>query len=96
MALIIYGWNAVSSVLPSLKTLVISGTHYARSLIGIQLLSEAMQRLQYVEFFAQNGVRKYINQLDILDNLKGDIANKDAATSKTDLKRFVDESTEMM
>ncbi len=55
---------------------VLSGTHYARSLIGMQLLAESMQRLRYVEFFREKGIHNYNSQLAALDALKEDVGTR--------------------
>ena len=66
---LVFGINVVQSVL--------CGTHYTRSLKGMLLLCDAMQRLQWCEFFKVYGCEKYQQQLSLLKELEASIAKKE-------------------
>ena len=64
----IFGTNVVESVM--------NGKNYSRSLKGMQLLKEALVRLQFETFFVQEGhIHMYREQLDALSNLKSKFAD---------------------
>jgi len=64
----VFGANVVQSV--------ITGKNYIRSLKGMQLLKEAMLRLEWAEFFKhENCLRNHKEELDILVQLKRKVAN---------------------
>ena len=75
---------------------ILNGTHYLRSLKGMELLAEAIQRLRYAEFFKENGILKYQQQLDLLTQLKQCVTNKGHRKSKGTLRKFVEGSDELM
>ena len=68
---------------------VLGGTHYTRSLKGMLLLCEAMQRLQRCEFFKVYGCEKYQQELSFLKELKASIAKKERELKKTHLQSFI-------
>ena len=65
---LVFGINVVQSVL--------GGTHYTRSLKGMLLLCEAMQRPQWCEFFKVYDCEKYQQQFSLLKELKASIATQ--------------------
>lgn len=63
-----FGVNVVDSVL--------GGKNYSRSLKGLQLLKEALLRLQWEAFFKEgDNVQEHKEQLDMLVDLKGKVAS---------------------
>ena len=64
----VFGQNVVNSVL--------GGTHYVRSLKGMFLLSECIQRLQWSEFFSIKGVQMYGQELQHLKTVKDSVSQK--------------------
>ncbi len=76
----IFGDNVVKSVM--------SGSHYSRSVKGMFLLSETMERLQLSEFFNEIGVSKYEKELKILMELKEAVCKKNHKKSRQKLKEF--------
>ena len=77
----IFGLNVVNSVL--------SGSHYVRSLKGMMLLCECIERLQWVEFLTDRG-NQYDNDLQCIQELKKAVASKDRDESKRVLQCFLD------
>jgi hypothetical protein len=75
---LVFGVNVVQSVL--------GGTHYNRSVKGLFLLSECMERLQWSEFFKENGLDKYLEEMHLLKDLMEAVAAKDREKSKTILE----------
>lgn len=77
----VFGPNVVDSVM--------SAKCYVRSLKGMQLLKEALRRLQWAEFFKEEeNLHKYIEQLKIVQNLKSEIRKKSSLLSVTALQQF--------
>jgi len=64
----VFGQNVVKSVY--------DGSHYVRSLKGLTMLSESIERLQWTEFFKIKGVESYMNELQILSKLKTSVSKK--------------------
>ena len=63
-----FGVNVVDSVL--------AGKNYARALMGLQLLKEALLRLQWDEFFREeDNLQLYKEQLDLLVDLKEKVSS---------------------
>ena len=69
-----YGKNVVRSVM--------NGSHYTRSLKGIILLNECIERFQWVEFFKTTGIKPYRNELESLKMMKKYVARKNRDESK--------------
>ena len=61
---------------------ILCGSHYSRSLEGMQLLSESFERLLYKECFAEKGVEPYVPALAILSKLKSYVGNKNTGDSQ--------------
>lgn len=76
----IFGINVVESVL--------NGTNYARSLKGICLLAEAMERLQLTEYLNENGTDRYQNEFALLQKLKVLVAKQEQNGSQESLETF--------
>ena len=76
-----FGVNVVVSVL--------NGRHYTRSLKGLQLLKEALIRLQWAEFFKkESNVLTHRKLLDKIENMKNNISKKAKKESIDDLQEF--------
>ena len=76
-----FGVNVVESVL--------SGKHYTRSLKGLQLLKEALMRLQWAEFFKnQSDICNYKPLFENLEKMKQNIAKKSKENSINSLQEF--------
>ena len=84
----VFGANVVKSVL--------AGTHYERSMKGMMMLSECIERLQWSEFFRCNGTSRYQVELCLLKDLKQSVSKKDRDTSKEILDQFVISSANMI
>ena len=69
-----FGKNVVRSVL--------DGTHYTRSLKGLLLLCESIERLQWAEFFRTKGVESYMNELKFVKLMKASVSEKKRESSK--------------
>ncbi len=61
---------------PNVTQAVLGGSHYVRSLAGMTLLSEAMERLQWEAFFDECGLVKYQGVLSILREMKENVSEK--------------------
>ena len=83
-----FGKNVVRSVL--------DGTHYTRSLIGLMLLSECFERLQWAEFFRIKGVREYMNELSLIQLMKSSVAEKNWEESRAHLEVFMSTSSRLI
>lgn len=83
----IFGQNTTEAVL--------NGSHYVRSLTGLTMLSESMERLQWQTFFDLHGVEKYKNSLKLLVDMKDSISTKNKAESKEFLSAFLSSSDEL-
>lgn len=83
-----FGKNVVRSVL--------DGTHYTRSLKGLTMLSECIERLQWAEFFKIHGVDQYMAELQLLKLLKGCVSEKDREGSKEHLDTFLSTSSQLI
>ena len=71
---------------------IIAATHYKRTLKGLCLLSECLERLQWCEFFSDHSVGKYVDLMCLLQGLKEAIAAKDREKSKETLQLFTESS----
>ena len=78
---LVFGISVVQSV--------IGGTHNTCSLKGMWLLCEAMQKLQWCEFFKVYGCEKYQQQFSLLKELKASIAKKEIELSEIHLQSFI-------
>ncbi|KAG1682452.1 Solute carrier family 22 member 2 [Nymphon striatum] len=76
----VFGVNVVEAVL--------SGKHYVRSIKGMQLLKEALLRLQLEAFFKQCDLTKYADELDLLVKMKAKVADKNPQDSQSLLRQF--------
>ena len=74
---------------PNTSQAVLAGSHYARSLEGMVLLSEAMERLQWSAFFEKLGVKKYVEPLKLLKEMKQEVTVKNNLRSKELLNSFL-------
>ena len=83
-----FGQNVVRSVL--------DGTHYTRSLKGLLLLCECMERLQWAEFFRTKGVDPYMNELELVKLMKASVSEKNRIDSKGHLSEFLSTSSTMI
>ena len=81
---------------PNVVRSVIDGSHYVRSLKGLMLLAESIERLQWARFFQCKGTSAYIDKLEILKLLKESVSEKDREQSKRLLDRFVDDLLRMI
>ena len=84
----VFGKNAVRSVL--------DGTHYTRSLKGLSMLSECIERLQWTEFLRIKGHQQYRNELKILELMKESVSEKKRDESKEYLESFLSTSSNMI
>ncbi len=84
----VFGINVVQSVL--------GGSNYVRSFKGMLLLCEAMERLQWNEFFNVNGVENYSEELNLLSNLKTSVSEKERHKSQQILDAFIEKSDKML
>ena len=84
----VFGKNVVNSVL--------NGTHYTRSLKGLSMLSECIERLQWAEFFKEKGHEQYINELKFLQGMKDAVSERKRDVSKEYLESFLSTSTTML
>lgn len=75
---------------------VLDGSHYSRSLKGLLMLSECMERLQWAEFFKMEGIEKYRDELEHLRLLKNSVAEKKREESKVHLEAFMSNSEVMV
>ena len=80
---------------PNTSQAVLGGSHYARSLEGMILLSEAMERLQWSAFFEKLGVEKYVEPLKLLKEMKQEVSVKNKLRSKELLNSFLGLSGEL-
>ena len=76
----IFGINIVESVL--------NGSNYVRSLKGMFLLSESMDRLRWEAFFRSTEIQNYHPALAILSNLKSALGLKNRVQAKQHLHSF--------
>lgn len=83
-----FGRNVVRSVL--------DGTHYTRSLKGLMLLSECLERLQWAEFFRINGVEPYMNELSLIQLMKSSVSEKKQEESRAHLEAFISISSKLI
>ena len=84
----VFGVNVVKQVL--------SGKHYKKSLYGLYILSEAIQRLQLEEFFRVHGCDDYVEELNILKCMKVSVGKKDKEQSKKQLSDFMTKSDSLI
>ena len=73
---------------PNTTQAVLGGSHYVRSLEGMTLLSEAMERLQLSAFFEKHVVEKYVEPLKLLREMKQEVSAKNKSRSKVLLNSF--------
>ena len=74
---------------------VLNGGHYNRSLNGMLLLHEALERLLYRQFFETKGVSPYSSELIILEELKAAVQNKDIQKSQQYISTFSENSKKL-
>ena len=74
---------------------VITGTHYSRSLEGMQLLAEAFQRLLYKEFFNQADATQYTEVFACLDKIKTYVSRMNFNEIKKTMDEFLTVSTNL-
>lgn len=84
----VFGINVVESVL--------SGRNYNRSLKGMQLLQEALIRLELAEFFNQCDLDKYDDQINLLVQLRSNVNGKNVQESQKLLKDFMETSNPLI
>lgn len=65
-----------------------NGSHYNRSVKGFFLLAEALQRLLLEAFFDTNNANDYSDELNIIEKLQTDIAEKKFSEGKIALENF--------
>ena len=75
-----FGVNVVQSVL--------NGRHYVRSVKGMTILSEALQRIQWMEFFKLQDMEHYTEVCNVLRLLKDAVAAMDHERSWSLLIQF--------
>ena len=81
----IFGANVVKSV--------IAGSHYERSLTGMIMLGEVIERMQWKEFLSNSGnLEKYVDDLAIIQQMKDAFAKHERDKTKEYLKNFVEDS----
>ena len=68
---------------------VLGGSHYVRSLEGMTLLSEAVERLQWSAFFEKHGALKYVELLKLLRKMNQQVSAKNKSRSKELLNSFL-------
>jgi hypothetical protein len=61
---------------------IIGATHYNRALSGLSQLAEAMQRLQYQEFFTDNDISSYTDSVSALQHIKKSVSENNTEESK--------------
>ena len=83
-----FGMNVVQSVL--------SGKHYVRSVKGMLMLSEALERIQWKEFFKSQSADDYSEVFDIVSQLKAKVAAKDHEASRILIDAFKESSVNLM
>ncbi len=83
----IFGVNVVQSVL--------AGSHYIRSLKGMMLLCESLERLRWCEFLKDERVEKYKRELALLQELKESTLEIHSDESKEKLQSFIDISEDL-
>ena len=83
----IFGVNVFESV--------IAGTNYVRSLKGMLLLSESMERLRWCEFFKENNVENYKNVLQVVCDIKISTEQKNRERSQGLVNKFCKISDEI-
>ena len=70
--------------------------NYIRSLKGLQMLKEACSSLQWAEFLKQQDIKnKYRQELEIIMELKDNVAHKSSTASLTLVKQFQDTSAKL-
>ena len=55
---------------------ILNGGHYSHCLDALQLLDEAINRLLYIEFFNEKGIKAYKKEFAVLLNLKSPVKKK--------------------
>ena len=81
----IYGPNMIENS-------ILKATHYSRSLEAQSQLAEAMQRLQYKEFFLHSDMTKYIDEIGMLKTLKKKVLDGKTKDSQKSLDSYVQNS----
>jgi hypothetical protein len=84
----VFGINVVEAVL--------TGKNYARSLKGMLLLSESLERLRWCQFFKVHGTEKYQDELELLKLLKMRISKKERQQSQKIVADFANKSQELL
>ena len=75
---------------------ILNATHYNRALSGLSQLAEAMQRLQYQEFFRENNIAEYSHELSTLQNLKNGVTQNNIKESQKYINIFTTESNVLL
>ena len=73
-----------------------TGHHYKRSLKGMLLLSEALERLRWAEFFQKHGIEKYSDELHALEKLTNSTSNRDRAESQQTFADFTENCANLL
>ena len=76
----VFGLNVVEKVM--------NGSHYKRSMYGMALFAEAMERLQLFEFFKEIKIVKFNDIISCLQKLKSNVAEKNTESSRDDMLHF--------
>ena len=85
----IFGENVVKSV--------ITGSHYVRSLSGMIILGEAMERMQWKEFLTyDSNLNKHSNSLTSICKMKDSFALDEQGKAKEHLKSFTESSKQLL
>jgi len=80
---------------PHTTQAVLGGRHYVRSLEGLTLLSESMERLQWSAFFDRYGIEKYMEPLKLFREMKQEVSAENKTISKELLNSFFGLSGEL-
>ena len=75
---------------------VLNGGHYGRCLEGMQSLGEAFERLLYQEFFAEQGIHPYTQELAILKDIQSAVEKKDITKSQKCMDKFQEKSLKLV
>ena len=67
---------------------ILSGGYYNRALEALSLLSEAINRLLYKEFFASHDVENYKSELETLSQWKDSVSQMDEYNTQSNLCEF--------
>ena len=83
-----FGKNVVKSVL--------EGSHYTRSMKGLTMLCECVERLQWADFFKSRDLGPYLAHLETIKLMKGCVSEKNRRGSKEHLEAIVSNSSQMI